>query len=79
MVIYPNPINDKIYLELSKDLQNKPGLVYIVSDLMARPVLRGEIKNKLSIIPISKLIKGGYFLTIYENKKLIEVKKFIRN
>jgi Secretion system C-terminal sorting domain len=78
IIIYPNPVGDYIYLELSKKLQNKTNLSYVITDLMGAVITKGLITRNLSTINTSKLPAAGYFVTLYDNKKLIETKTFIK-
>jgi len=76
--LYPNPVTNVVYLELSERLKNGNNLSYIITDLMARPILKGKINKKLQEIQTNSLTSGGYFLSVYENEKLIETKTFVK-
>jgi len=76
--IYPNPIQDLIYIELSPALQNKPNITYVITDLMRTVIANGRITDKLQPVNTSKLNRGGYFISIYENKKLIETRTLVK-
>lgn len=77
--IYPNPAKGIIYIELSKELQNKPNVSYVLTNLMGAVILKGLITNNLNAVNVNKLPAGGYFITLYENENLIETKKLIKN
>jgi hypothetical protein len=75
---YPNPVEDKLYLELSPVWAQKRNLTYILTDLMANPIQRGIINQNPLTIPTNQLPAGGYFLAVYENEKLLETKRIIK-
>jgi hypothetical protein len=77
--IYPNPVKNTIYVELSKELVTKSNIRFVISDLMGSVLAKGTISKNLSAVNISKFRAGGYFLSLYENDKFIETKKFIKN
>lgn len=77
--IYPNPVKGMIYIELSKELQNKHNLSYVLTNLMGAVIIKGLITNNLSAVNVNQLPPGGYFISVYENEKLIETKKLIKN
>jgi hypothetical protein len=77
--IYPNPVSNVMYMELSKELQNKVNVSYVISSLTGAAITKGLVTKNLSLVNTSKLISGGYFISFYEDEKLIETKKFIKN
>lgn len=76
--IYPNPVNDIIYIELSKELINKPGVIYVLTDLSGAVLQKGEIVKNLDPVNVKKLSAGGYLLSFYIDGKYVETKKFIK-
>ena len=67
--IYPNPANDKVFIEYNKsDLSAK----YCVFNYLGTEIFSGQIKNDITEIDISTLPNGVYFLRI-EN----EIMKFV--
>ena len=76
--IYPNPVNDIIYLELSKELQNRPNISYVLSDLRGTVILKGFVTKNLGTVNTGKLAGGGYLISFYEDGRFIETKKIIK-
>ncbi len=78
IVLYPNPSNDKIYIQ-SNDFSENP-IEYSILDMMGRTVITSttSLQNTIAEINISTLINGNYFIRIKQNENLT-VKKFVKN
>lgn len=66
IIVYPNPSNDFIKVELSNDEKDP---TYTIMDQLGKIVLSGKLPNETSVIDITKLSKGIYFLKIGEQKQ----------
>ncbi|MEI7595776.1 MAG: T9SS type A sorting domain-containing protein [Bacteroidota bacterium] len=73
ILVYPNPVIDKIIVE-SKD--ESAGIITIL-DIQGRNLLSIDASQKTNEINISNLSKGIYFLK-YETRNGIFVKKFVK-
>jgi Secretion system C-terminal sorting domain len=77
--VYPNPADNLLYVQISKGVKMLTGIQYTITDLMGKVMLRGIINKTNQDISISDLAGGGYFLNIYQEGKLLETKKLIKN
>lgn len=66
--LYPNPVNDILYLEGNAQIQS-----IIIYDVLGQIVLNGEGKGERQI-NVSKLIKGIYFISIQTGNRLWKTK-----
>lgn len=74
--IYPNPVNKKLTIEISKtDFQNNSTVT--ISDICGKQLLQTPVNKEKTEIDISGLAKGIYLLSV-ENKDGIYIKKFIK-
>lgn len=60
-IIYPNPSNDYIKIQLNNDIHNS---TYTIIDQLGKNVLSGKLTSEISVLDITKLSKGVYFLKI---------------
>jgi hypothetical protein len=65
--IYPNPANNRLYINL-KD--SKPASVQI-NNLNGQPLLLKQLNNQIETIDISKFAKGIYLIKIIKNNTII--------
>jgi len=65
-VIYPNPVNDVLYLSTNNFLNYK---TYYIIDQLGRVLLSGELTEKTTKVDINGLTGGVYFLQFGEQKK----------
>jgi hypothetical protein len=72
--IYPNPIQDKLFIE--SDLQFKNQQIQ-VCDLRGLSVYEANLTEAISVVDFSKLPKGVYFVKINNNGEII-IKKIIK-
>ncbi len=70
--IYPNPANDFITIETNI---GQPGLNYRITDEAGRLVLNGKLKSTNSIINISQLSKGIYFVNVDKQENAVKLIK----
>ena len=70
--IYPNPTNDKIYIETTSKIESLK-----LSDIEGKEIKNIELNVNSSEIDLSDLINGVYFLqiTIDSNKTLYKIIK----
>jgi hypothetical protein len=71
LIIYPNPSSDKIYL-YGMDQKNKNEIS--IKNILGQEMRRSNLKTD-GEINISEFQNGVYFLEIYQNSKLISIKK----
>jgi hypothetical protein len=75
--VYPNPSSDHLILSInSLELKN---LQYMLYDLQGHLISSNRIRQNTSIIPVSQLSNGTYFLRILSNKKQIRTFQIIKN
>ncbi len=70
--VYPNPCNDKIFINPSKE-----NYTFEITDITSKIILSEQNKNSNSI-DISTFEKGIYFLRILEGTKQVGIKKIIK-
>lgn len=77
--VYPNPTNGIIYLELSDPNKKFNSLTHSYTDICGKEL--GRLKNISAekMLDISDLNTGVYFLKIYSENELLEVKRIIKN
>lgn len=74
--IYPNPANDILYVECGA----YPLKAYVLSDLLGRNVLEGELTKESGAIDISKLAKGMYLLKLqYDGSSYTDCVKVVKD
>jgi len=68
--VYPNPANDFVTVKLNSNATNE---TYIFTNELGQIVLCGKISEGNSVIDISELARGIYFLKVgEENRKVIK-------
>ncbi|MES2593394.1 MAG: T9SS type A sorting domain-containing protein [Bacteroidota bacterium] len=75
MSIYPNPANDRLYINLNT-INSSEKISYTIVDLYGRTVLKNSIIPS-EYIDISALAEGVYFISIVEGQK-VSANKFIK-
>ncbi len=73
-ILYPNPVQDKLYLKLNKDLWGRT--LKIISDT-GNIVYRDTINRNEIVIPVSHYSQGIYFLVIENNNGTVLSRKFL--
>ncbi len=71
--IFPNPVKDQLYVELSEDFEG----FYAIYDVLGRLRIQDK-KMDIESIDVSTLEKGVYSICFY-NSKVIKSIKFIKN
>lgn len=78
IVLYPNPANEKLYLQ-SVDFSST-SIEYVIYDLMGREIMSGNstTENSISLINIDMLEKGNYLIRVMNNNQTSTM-KFVKN
>jgi hypothetical protein len=76
--IYPNPVQNSlnIYINTEKSVN---GYFLKISNLSGQVVYTKEVNSTLDNISTQDFNKGVYFVTIFDENKMIAVRKFIKN
>ena len=80
--ISPNPVQDFLTLKLSLENLNEKNIQLSLVDANGREVKQLNIENIAegnALLNLTDLDQGVYFLKIYSQKKLLEVKKLIKD
>nr|WP_319273400.1 T9SS type A sorting domain-containing protein [uncultured Draconibacterium sp.] len=72
--IYPNPVTDKITVELT----NSKPLHMIVVDGLGNKVLEQTLYNQSNEINLSNLVSGFYIMNLIEGNTIVHCPKFIK-
>lgn len=77
IVLYPNPANEKLYLQ-SSDFSTST-INYNIYDLMGREIMKGNssLENSISEINIDTLEKGNYLIRVSDNMQT-NTMKFVK-
>jgi hypothetical protein len=76
MNVYPNPFNDRLNIELTKNINN--GEIYIF-DMLGKQVYSSQFSGKQININTSELMKGFYFIKLTSSEGSVIVKKLVKN
>ncbi|HNX20897.1 MAG TPA: M6 family metalloprotease domain-containing protein [Bacteroidales bacterium] len=76
VMVYPNPTQNEIFIELSEQFQNFPDWEIEIYDILTHKLQEDKIQNSKMNIDVSKLPSGVYFI-ILSNKNNRIVKKFV--
>ena len=68
--VYPNPVNDLLYIQYANDNQ-----AYYISDINGRQLKVGRLENGQSNVSVSDLPAGCYILSIENAAKKV---KFVK-
>ena len=71
-VIYPNPVNDKLYIETETEVKE-----VVVYDIFGRRQELSAVSHQLSAIDVSNLNSGIYFVKVVTSEGEI-VKRFVK-
>ena len=72
--IYPNPVNDKIYVDIETGVEIEDVLIY---DIYGRRLDLSAVSHQPSVIDVKNLKSGIYFVKIKTEEGNI-VKRFIK-
>ncbi len=76
--IYPNPVNDKLYVKTSNQDDNSNTEVQICN-IYGQPLIQvSGLNSDVNTIDVSALKKGLYFISIYVDGKLTTTQKFVK-
>jgi hypothetical protein len=73
--IYPNPVGQTLQINVPENFGNN--IEYTIRSLDGRILQEGKINNNLSLLDISDLIQGVYFITISNKSQQIS-NKFVK-
>lgn len=76
--IYPNPSNGMIYINFPSFFKPNTSYTYMITDLIGKELIRGKLVSSTTAIKTDKIRRGAYLLIIYENGKMMETKKMIK-
>lgn len=76
MNVYPNPFNESINIELTKNINN--GKIYIF-DMLGKQVYYSQISGKQIKLSTTELKKGMYFIKLITNEGKVFNKKIVKN
>jgi hypothetical protein len=75
--VYPNPAGDHITLKIGS--VNPVAFTYELLDMTGRLVLRGEIRENETDVPVESLNHSVYILKILHNKLQVKLFRIIKN
>jgi len=70
--IYPVPVNDKLTINTTEIID-----LLEVYDITGKIILSSTLNQSINTVDVSSLKKGVYFISIFNNEKLLGNKKFI--
>lgn len=73
--IYPNPVDDQLYLEFeNKDISTNLDLV--IYNVLGKPIRTQKMCKNISSIDVSDLARGTYFFILKSNARLVSANQF---
>lgn len=72
IVVYPNPTNSNITLEVSSELVGK---MYLILDFSGRIILHGKISSNQEHIDLQHVARGAYYLSIDKSSSVTKLIK----
>ena len=72
ILVYPNPTNSKITLEVSSELV---GRAFSIQDFSGRVILNGKIRSTEELIDLQNLARGAYYLSIENSSSVTKLIK----
>jgi hypothetical protein len=77
LIIFPNPVQSTIYVEMS-NIQGKDNMTAKIYDMFGKHIMSKEmISSQLNEINVEYLAAGVYIITVEENGKLVRRNKFV--
>lgn len=78
LLVYPNPTNDKITIDV-KDFTRMSGYAMKITDVLSKEVWKTNVTKSSYTIDLNTFGgKGTYFITIYDaSNKMVDVRKII--
>lgn len=77
ITVFPNPVSGELTLQID-DLSNYK-LIYKIVDSSGKILDKQRVRETVTLIPMSCLPSGIYFLYLNENQKAIKIFKIIKN
>jgi hypothetical protein len=74
ILVYPNPSNDRIYIQTNRAIGN---LNVQVCDMTGRAVVQSKLSNSISGLDIANLSAGVYTLEFYDDSNFRMTKKIV--
>jgi len=74
--IYPNPVNDKLFISLLNDLKNFKVSIFNMDGKEIISIQEGDFKNRS--IDVQNLTSGIYFIQIKDNQGQTYTQKFVK-
>ena len=75
--VFPNPTSD--FLTLKVENYNNEALSYNLIDEQGKLILSEQITNQETLVAMSTLARGSYFINIVQTNKKIQTFKIIKN
>jgi hypothetical protein len=66
--VFPNPARESFNLVVSAELT---GTTYAIYEMTGRELLRGQIENETTLIPVRNIASGIYIVTVYNSTNSI--------
>ncbi len=75
--VYPNPATD--FATLKTGNYEGENMNYLLFDINGKVLLQNKVEGSETMIPLSDLAKGTYFLKIIDKKRELKIFKIIKN
>jgi hypothetical protein len=76
--IYPNPAQNNIVLRMPENMKTAGKLRYTIITLMGELMAQNVITENFQRIDIRNLKPGGYFVNVFQDNKLLETKRLVK-
>ena len=77
LVLFPNPTRETLFIKIP--IGELVGLRYHLYDLNGKSIKRGGINGATTPIDLNTISNGLYFLSIYEERTLLQTYQIIKN
>ena len=77
MSVYPNPTTSTLNLEVEERYVDQ--LSFELYNAVGQLILKREITNSLTAVPMEELVSGTYFLKLQTDKELVKTFSIIKN
>jgi hypothetical protein len=77
LVLFPNPTRETLFIKIP--IGELVGLRYHLYDLNGKSIKRGGINGATTPIDLNTISNGPYFLSIYEERTLLQTYQIIKN
>lgn len=75
--LFPNPSVDFVAIEVPAN--GNSGLRYRFTDLQGKEIGQGKITGLQTLIPLSGLSTGSYFITLFRNQSKVKTFQLVKN